>query len=232
MRSSVVVLVLGLVLAIGTPVTWALTRPDTTAGTTVEQAIDTPSSSTTAPSPSAAPPSGAVPPSAPALDLPPVTTRDAAPTVAAPVPAPVRLSLPARGVDAPLDPVGVSPDGQMELPEDVDRVGWYRFGPAPGDDGSAVLAGHVDDREQGLGALAPLRSAEVGDVVVVTGANGEETRWQVVSRELITKQVLPLDTIFGRDGPPRLVLVTCGGPFMPEIRSYRDNVVVVAEPLP
>ncbi|MCZ2835828.1 class F sortase [Modestobacter sp. VKM Ac-2985] len=231
MRSSVVVLVLGLVLAIGTPITWALTRPDATAGVTVEQAIDAPPS-TPAPSSAAPSPSGAVPPSAPALDLPPVTTRDAAPTVAAPVPAPVRVSLPAQGVDAPLDPVGVAPDGQMELPEDVDRVGWYRFGPVPGDDGSAVLAGHVDDREQGLGALAPLRSTEVGDVVVVTGANGAETRWQVVSREVITKEVLPLDTIFGREGPPRLVLVTCGGPFIPEIRSYRDNVVVVAEPLP
>ncbi|WP_249522616.1 class F sortase [Modestobacter marinus] len=233
MRSSVVVVVLGLALAIGTPVTWALTRPEATAGSTVQQPLDAPSPSATAPSPTAAPsPSGAVPPSAPALDLPPVTTRDAAPTVAAPVPAPVRLSVPARGVDAPLDPVGVAPDGQMELPEDVDRVGWYRFGPVPGDAGSAVLAGHVDDREQGLGALAPLRTAEVGDVVVVTGANGAETRWQVVSRELITKQALPLDTIFGREGPPRLVLVTCGGPFIPELRSYRDNVVVVAEPLP
>ncbi|MGY1927286.1 class F sortase [Modestobacter sp. SYSU DS0903] len=161
-----------------------------------------------------------------------MTTRDAAPTVPAPVPAPVRLSVPARGVDAPLDPVGVAPDGQMELPEDVDRVGWYRFGPVPGDAGSAVLAGHVDDREQGLGALAPLRSTEVGEVIVVTGATGEETRWQVVSRELITKQALPLDTIFSREGPPRLVLVTCGGPFLPELRSYRDNVVVVATPLP
>lgn len=235
MRGSVVVMVLGLVLAIGTPVTWALTRPDATAGTTVEQAIDAPSPSAVAPSssPSAAPsPSGAVPPSAPALDLPPVPIRDAAPTVAAPVPAPVRVSLPAQGVTAPLDAVGVSPDGQMELPEDVDRVGWYRFGPVPGDDGSAVLAGHVDDREQGLGALAPLRTTEVGDVVVVTGATGAETRWQVVSRELITKQVLPLDSIFNREGPPRLVLITCGGPFIPELRSYRDNVVVVAEPLP
>jgi sortase (surface protein transpeptidase) len=127
--------------------------------------------------------------------------------------------------------VGVSPDGQMALPEDVDRVGWYRFGPAPGEDGSAVLAGHVDHREQGLGALAPLRTTEAGDVVVVTDATGRESRWQVVSRELITKQALPLDSIFGREGLPRLVLVTCGGPFLPEFRSYRDNVVVVAEPI-
>ncbi len=54
---------------------------------------------------------------------------------------------------------------------------------------------------------------------------------RVVSRELIDKQVLPLDRIFTLAGPPRLTIVTCGGPFLPEIGSYRDNVVVVAEPV-
>jgi sortase (surface protein transpeptidase) len=102
----------------------------------------------------------------------------------------------------------------------------------PGAPGSAVIAGHVDDRSQGLGALAPLRAAAPGDEVLVTDAAGATSRWRVVSRELITKQALPLDELFRRDGPPRLTLITCGGPFLPEYGSYRDNVVVVAEPIP
>ena len=68
--------------------------------------------------------------------------------------------------------------------------------------------------------------------MLVTDATGRRRRWRVVSRELISKQVLPLDRLFARDGPPRLTLITCGGPFLPEFRSYRDNVVVVAEPVP
>jgi sortase (surface protein transpeptidase) len=119
----------------------------------------------------------------------------------------------------------------MAIPDDVDRAGWYRFGPAPGADGSAVIAGHVDDREQGLGVLEPLREAAVGTEVVVTDAAGTTTRWRVVSRELISKQALPLEQLFARSGAPRLTLVTCGGPFLPEFGSYRDNVVVVAEPV-
>ena len=55
---------------------------------------------------------------------------------------------------------------------------------------------------------------------------------RVVARELLEKQVLPLDRLFAREGPPRLTLITCGGPFLPEYRSYRDNLVVVAEPAP
>jgi sortase (surface protein transpeptidase) len=143
----------------------------------------------------------------------------------------VRIAVPALGIDAAVDPVGVDPDGQMAIPADVGRVGWYRFGPVPGTPGSAVVAGHVDDAEQGLGILARLREAAAGQEVVVTDAEGTTSRWRVVSRELITKAALPLDRIFARSGPPRLVLLTCGGPFLPEYRSYRDNVVVVAEPV-
>jgi hypothetical protein len=145
----------------------------------------------------------------------------------------VRLALPGYGVDAPLDAVGVDDAGAMALPEDVDRVGWYRFGPVPGAaEGTAVLAGHVDDAEQGLGALAPLREVAAGAEVQVTDAAGALTRWRVVGRELFDKQAVPLDTLFRRSGAPRLVLVTCGGDFDRELRSYRDNVVVVAEPVP
>jgi sortase (surface protein transpeptidase) len=219
-RPAAATAVLGLALAVGAPTAWVLTRPEAAAGIPVEQALPAPASTAGA---------GALPPSS---DLPLVTARDAAPAAARTAPAPVRVSAPALDVDAPVDAVGVAPDGQMELPEDVARVGWYRFGPTPGADGSAVLAGHVDDREQGAGALYPLRDAAVGDELTVTDAAGTATRWRVVSRELITKQVLPVDRIFARTGAPRLTLITCGGPFLPEFRSYRDNVVVVAEPAP
>ncbi|MGY1815112.1 class F sortase [Blastococcus sp. SYSU D00820] len=224
MRRATAGAALGLAVAIGAPVTWQLTRDPASAGAAVEQAL----SASTRPAPAAPPPPAPADPGS----LPPVATRDAAPPAAAPAPAPVRLALPALGVDAPVDPVGVAADGQMALPDDVSRVGWYRFGPAPGGAGNAVLAGHVDDAEQGLGALAPLRDAAPGDEVLVTGSDGAVTRWRVTGRELVTKRELPLDQLFAREGGPRLVLVTCGGPFLPEYRSYRDNVVVVAEPAP
>lgn len=216
MRPAAAGAVLGLALAVGVPAAWQLTREPVAAGAPLEQVLG---------------------PSAPAAvtpmaGLPPVTTRDTAPVPAPQRPAPARLTVPALGVDAPVDPVGVRDDGQMALPEDVDRVGWYRFGPVPGAGGSAALAGHVDDREQGLGALSALRRAEAGTEVVITDAAGAPTGWRVVSRELVRKPELPLDRLFGREGPPRLVLVTCGGPFLPENGSYEDNVVVVAEPLP
>jgi hypothetical protein len=205
--------VLGVAVALGVPAAWQLTREPVAAGAPLEQVLPTPA------------------PAAPLDALPPVTTRDAAPTVAPAQPAPVALAVPALDVEAPVDPVGVRDDGQMAIPDDVDRVGWYRFGPAPGSGGSTVLAGHVDDREQGLGELAALPEAEVGTEVLVTDATGGTTRWRVVSREQVDKQTLPVDRLFAREGPPRLVLVTCGGEFVPEHGGYESNVVV-AEPWP
>jgi hypothetical protein len=214
-RPATAAAVLGLALAVGAPTAWSLTRPEPVAGAPVVEVLESPpapaSESTTAPA------------------VPRIPTRPAVPPPLEERPPPIRLAVPALGVDTAVDAVGVEADGQMTIPAEVDRVGWYRFGPAPGDEGSAVIAGHVDSRTQGLGAMAPLRDAAVGDEVLVTDAAGTTSTWRVVSRELIQKQVLPLDRLFTREGPPRLTLITCGGPFLPEFSSYRDNVVVVAE---
>jgi LPXTG-site transpeptidase (sortase) family protein len=215
MRPAAVVGVLGLAVAIGLPVAWQLSQPTAAAGAPVAAVLRPPAAPTTEPD------------RAPL----PVGVRDAAPVPAAPIAAPVHVTVPTLDIDAPVDPAGVAADGQMQIPGDVDRVGWYRFGTAPGRPGNAVLAGHVDDAEQGLGAFAPLRGAEVGAEVVLTDSTGVVTRWRVVSRQLIDKEAVPLDALFARSGPPRLVLVTCGGPFDAAQRSYEDNVVVVAEPI-
>jgi hypothetical protein len=219
-RTPAAVLALGLALAIGTPAAWALTRPDAAAGVPVTQAL-------------AVVPDPAPPTSSPPDRLPTATARPAAPPPAVAVVPPVRLVVPARGVEAPVDAVGVGSRGEMALPDDVDRVGWYRFGPAPGSgEGTVVLAGHVDDAEQGLGVLAPLREAQPGDEVLVEDADGAVTRWQVVSRDVLEKRALPLADLFARSGTPRLAMVTCGGPFDEGTGRYRDNVVVVAVPAP
>ena len=141
---------------------------------------------------------------------------------------PLRVAVPAVGLDLPVRPVGVAEDGQMWLPRDLGTVGWYRYGPAPGEQGSAVLAGHVDSWEYGVGPLARLRDVEVGDALVVRTARGTELH-EVTEVDQYPKQALPA-AVFERTGPPRVRLVTCGGEFDEAAGSYRDNLVVTAEP--
>ncbi|MGH2528657.1 MAG: class F sortase [Actinomycetota bacterium] len=145
-------------------------------------------------------------------------------------PRPIGLTIEAIGVRAPIVPVGVEVGSRnVEVPSDVDAVGWYRFGPSPGADGSAVLLGHVDARTQGPGVFFRLRELEPADVVLVTFGNGSEFSFRVVARRSYAKSGLP-PMLFEREGRPILALVTCGGSFDQASRSYSDNVVVFAVP--
>ncbi len=144
---------------------------------------------------------------------------------------PVRLRVEDVALDAPLDATGVRDDGLMQIPDDGDRAGWYRYGPAPGvGQGSVVLAGHVDTKE-GLGAMAALRDVNLGALVSFDMADGTKATYEFIGRETIAKDDLPTAEIFDRSGPERLTLITCGGPWRSEASSYRDNVVVVATPV-
>lgn len=131
----------------------------------------------------------------------------------------------------PIDRSGVTGDGQMDLPDRPDRIGWYRYGPRPGDpSGSAVLAGHVDSREFGIGPLAQLRQLKRGDRIIVEHADGKQV-YAVRQIQLISKRTVPLDEVFDRAGAAKLRIVTCGGPYVPSRGGYLDNLVISADPL-
>jgi hypothetical protein len=147
---------------------------------------------------------------------------------AVPVP-PIEVVLPARGVVAAVAPVGVLPGGRLLLPEDPRTVGWWAAGSAPGaPEGSVVVAGHLDTARDGPGALAALLDVAEGEPVELRDSDGTVHTYRVTTRQTMEKEALPSD-LFTTTGPPRLVLITCGGPFDERTHSYRDNVVVVAE---
>ncbi|WP_254666097.1 class F sortase [Streptomyces sp. WMMB 322] len=143
---------------------------------------------------------------------------------------PERLTLPRLAVHADVVPVGTTAAGNVAVPGDAGKVGWYRFGAAPGSAaGSAVLVGHVDSRRGERGILASLSSVRQGDAVVVAGRGGRKARYAVVSRRSVDKDAFP-GQIFRRTGRPALVLVTCAAPFDPERGGYQRLLLVTAVP--
>src|SRR3981081_1577001 len=57
---------------------------------------------------------------------------------------PARLQIPKIGVDATVEQVGVDRAGNMDIPKSPNNVAWYSPGVAPGQNGDAVIAGHLD----------------------------------------------------------------------------------------
>jgi len=142
---------------------------------------------------------------------------------------PVRLRLGRLRIDAPVSPVGIDVrKGILAIPGSLRRLGWWTDGSAPTDRSGAVLvAGHIDGACSRIGAFFALRLAHAGDVIDLTTANEAVHRYTVTSVRTYPKNRLPLD-VYSRGGAPRLVLVTCGGPFNARLGHYRDNVVVTA----
>lgn len=146
-------------------------------------------------------------------------------------PQPVRLRIDSIEVSAPIVPAGVEQDtGLMEVPENVDEVAWYRYGPKPGQSGSAVLAAHVDLAGEGPGVFFDLGDIEPGDQISVEFDDGTVQSFTVEARTIYLKDELPLEAVFRRDGEPILTLITCGGAFDASARRYDSNVVAYAIP--
>lgn len=160
-------------------------------------------------------------------------TRSAELPAPQPTTPPVRLRIPNLGVDMPVIGVGAEPTGQMELPEDPAVAGWYRYGAdAASTAGLVVLAAHVDAVGYPIGPLSRLRELGTGATVEVTDTAGVPRRYAVESLTYYEKTALPTGELFAREGPPGLVLITCGGPFDSTTGHYRDNVVAIARPTP
>ena len=144
---------------------------------------------------------------------------------------PSRVRLARLGIDAAVSAIGIDLEsGALGIPENIKRVGWWRDGAAPGDaQGTVLLAGHVDSAKAGAGALYALKSARRGDTITVD-ANGRTRRYRVTATRRVAKDKLPT-SIYTRTGGPKLVVVTCGGPFDSRSGHYRDNIIVTAVPV-
>ncbi len=143
---------------------------------------------------------------------------------------PVRLRIPAVRIDTPLQRLGRAADATVEVPADFGVAGWFADGPRPGQDGPAVILGHVDSRT-GPGVFYSLAGLAAGTEVLVDRADGSTVTFRVSGVVTVPKTGFPTDQVYGPTLQSSLRLVTCGGPFDRAAGSYRDNVIVSADPV-
>lgn len=148
-------------------------------------------------------------------------TREAA------VELPRRIRIPALEVEAGFEFVGLAEDGTMDVPKDPNQVAWYRLGPRPGEQGNAVVAGHVDWGGKaavfwGLSRLKP------GDSVEVIAADERKYEFTVQWLRWYDADRAPVEEVFGQSEATELTLITCGGAFDQKTRQYLSRVVARA----
>ncbi|MFE3527176.1 class F sortase [Streptomyces sp. NPDC059161] len=159
------------------------------------------------------------------------SSAPAGPRAAAPLPAskPVRVKIPAAGVDAgPILDLGLAADGTVEVPSvaDADRIGWYDKGVAPGQTGPAVLIGHFDT-VKGPAVLKDVAKVKVGDTISVDRADGKTAEFKVRALEQVDKKTFPTQKVYGNTDRPELRVITCGGELTGGHRP--DNIILYAD---
>lgn len=165
----------------------------------------------------------------PLLVVPPAPAS-ARSTSAAPVIAsarPVRLRIPAIGVDAGLEQLATDAHHVLQPPRDAAKAGWYVASAVPGDLGPSVIAGHVDSA-RGPAVFWRLRELGAGDRISVAISDGRTVAYRVVSVRRYPRDQFPTEDVYGPTPDTALRLITCGGTYDRRARHYRDNVVVFA----
>lgn len=199
----------------------------------IEAAADSTSTPTPIPSPSPGPSGVPRPTPTPERVASPAQTpqrteqKPATSKHALPVALPRQIRIPAIGVEAGFEFVGRTADGAMDVPRDPDRVAWYRLGPRPGEQGNAVVAGHVDwgGKPAVFWALSQLKA---GDLVEIIATDDKKYQFSVQWQRWFEADGAPVQEIFSQGGAAELTAITCGGHFDQRTRQYSSRLVLRA----
>jgi LPXTG-site transpeptidase (sortase) family protein len=132
-------------------------------------------------------------------------------------------------VNAPVKPMGLLPDGYIQVPPLVPHsnlVGWYKYSPLPGELGPAVLVGHRDS--DGVAVFYLLGNLRRGDKIYIHRADGDTAIFTVTKVRNFEKSTFPSSLVYGPTPYSALRVITCGGIFNYAIGSYEQNIVVYA----
>lgn len=147
---------------------------------------------------------------------------------ALPVSGPARLKIPSINVDAAIEPVGLTSDGAMGVPKGPNEVVWFNLGPRPGENGSAVIAGHYDWKNNLPAVFDNLHKLQKGDKISIEDEKGMTIVFVVSGIQVYDKDDDAFGVFNSSDGKARLNLVTCAGDWNKAEKVFSDRLVVFA----
>ena len=78
----------------------------------------------------------------------------------------------------------------------------------------------------GKGVFFDLSHLVAGNTVTFFRADGKIAVYRVDKVEQYPKSSFPTQEVYGNTARPTMRLITCGGQFDPQARSYLDNIIV------
>lgn len=162
--------------------------------------------------------------------IPPPDLRPAVAPPVKPIQAiPKRVTIPTIGVDAKVEGIGLD-NNQFELKpldQHPEQVGWYLYGPPPGSPGAAILLSHINF-DHVPGAFNHLDKVKVGDKITVQRDGADDLTFKVTKTLTWPKADFSKLHLYDPTPDAELLLITCGGQYVPAKRTYLSNTIVRA----
>ncbi len=157
-----------------------------------------------------------------------INTLSTTPKTSANYAIPIRLQIPKLQIDSLVKYVGITKEGNMNMPQTVSDVGWYKYGALPGNQGTAVIGGHVSGLHGQPGVFSNLTKLTKGDIIIATESNGVAINFVVRETRNYPEDAQP-DEVFHSATGSHLNLITCTGNWDSSGRSFTQRLVVFAD---
>ena len=142
---------------------------------------------------------------------------------------PTLITIPTLKIDTKVEKVGINAKGIIASPLSFQTVGWYMFGPRPGDPGVAIMDGHVDNGLGLSGIFTNLNKIKIGSDIYIYGKDKKKLHFIVVSTSTVDYTSRLNDIIYNENpNVPELVLISCVGDWLPKQKTYKERIIVYA----
>lgn len=140
-------------------------------------------------------------------------------------PNPAAITIPSLSINAPFEFLGLNPDHTIAVPVNSQDVGWFIYGPKPGEVGAAVIIGHLDS-VKGQAIFANLNKINPGDKILITRDDGSLVTYRVDSLSKFSQNNFPTQAVYGSLPYAGIRLITCGGTWNKKAGHYTENLIV------
>ena len=139
---------------------------------------------------------------------------------------PMTLRIPKLNIQAPIESVGLTSTGRMDVPKTVGGTGWYAYGPKPGEVGNAVIDGHFDTPTGAPSVFYYIGNLHPGDTIQVVTTHHQTLTFTVTKVTSFPDNGFPIEEVFGASSSKNLNLITCSGMWDRTAHNYSNRTVI------
>ncbi|MHB8870967.1 MAG: class F sortase [Candidatus Doudnabacteria bacterium] len=141
----------------------------------------------------------------------------------------MRLKIPNIKVNSAIESIGLTSQGELDVPKELTNTGWFNLSAPPGNKGTSVIDGHFGWKNDVQAVFDNLHTLLKGDKVYIVDENNIIITFIV--REIKTYDIS--DDVSGvfasNDDKSHLNLITCYGEWNKTEQGYPQRLVIFTD---